>query len=134
MLKGIAALLGAVAIPVVIAYVGNAHNAALKEQELRAQYVEIAVSILTDAATEESGSVREWAIDVINSYSDIPMTEETQRYLLTKELPLSRGRFTQAGGLTLDLEEALRTRTDVQPDLYRRARGVLEELRRAEAN
>jgi hypothetical protein len=134
MLKAVAALLGAVLIPVVIAYVGNAHNAAIKEQELRAHYVEIAVSILMEEATEETGSVRQWAIDVINSYSEIPMTEETRRYLLSKELPIHPGRLAGAGGLTLDLEEALRARTDTDPELYRRARSVLNELRRIEGD
>lgn len=67
---------GAVAvvlIPVVLALLGTWTSTALKDREVRGQFVQLAVSILQQPPTPENRSVREWAIDVINKYSEVPL-------------------------------------------------------------
>lgn len=69
----LAGVVAAVLIPVVLALVGSWTSTALKDQEIRGQFVQLAVSILQQPPTPENRSVREWAIDVINRYSDVPL-------------------------------------------------------------
>jgi hypothetical protein len=50
-------------------------NTAIKGDELSLKYVELAVRILQDPPTPESENLRSWAIEVINSYSDVKLPE-----------------------------------------------------------
>jgi len=80
-LKAISSLLASVLIPLVILIGGNSFSQAIKEKEMKLRYVELAVQILQQEPSEDNKEVRNWAIKLINSHSEIPMSEET-----TKEL------------------------------------------------
>lgn len=69
----LAGAVAAVFIPLALALVGSWTSTALKDQEIRGQFVQLAVSILQEPPTPENRSVREWAINVINRYSDVPL-------------------------------------------------------------
>jgi N-acetylmuramoyl-L-alanine amidase len=87
-IKSIASIVAMIAIPVVIAYLGNIFNRSVKEREVQGKFVELAINILNQQPTSENTNIRQWATEVINKYSGVPLTKETQEDLINK-LPLS---------------------------------------------
>lgn len=69
------------------AKITNSVNEALKEREIQAKYVELAVSILRDRPTPESEPLRRWAISIVGNYTDTPIPVETKETLLKYRLP-----------------------------------------------
>lgn len=70
-----------IAIPVVLLLLGNNFSSVIKEKELKMQYVDLAVQILQQEPSEENKNIRNWAIEVINKYSNIPINSETRKEL-----------------------------------------------------
>jgi hypothetical protein len=62
-----------------------------KRVELNQKYIEIAVSILNVKPTPEATPLRDWAIDIIDKYSEIKLSKEAKKLL--KEKPLSRIKY-----------------------------------------
>ncbi|OPY67636.1 MAG: putative peptidoglycan binding domain protein [Syntrophorhabdus sp. PtaU1.Bin002] len=112
--KTVVTLISAVIIPLVVAFLGNNYTQALKEREVQAQFVKIAVDILQSQPSEHNRSVREWATQIINRYSGVPLGREAKRDLIEK-VPISATEFGQkfAGSLSSDdiskAQEDLRT-------------------------
>lgn len=52
--------LAALSVPIVVAYLGNAQNALIAETQLRRDYVQIAVAILTAPPTKENEDLKRW--------------------------------------------------------------------------
>ena len=75
--------------PLVIALVGNWYTAAIKEAENRVKYTELAISILKDSPEEDKNEVREWAVDVINQYSGVPMSDDVKKQMIGTRLVAS---------------------------------------------
>ena len=50
---------------VVIALFGTFINSTLKQQEIRVEYVQIAISILSEEPTNDLQPLRAWAVDVL---------------------------------------------------------------------
>ena len=82
--KSVATILSAVAIPVVLLVIGNVFTSALKEREVQGKFVEIAVAILKEPPQPETRPLRSWATDVINKYSGVPLSGQTQALLRDK--------------------------------------------------
>lgn len=59
-----------------------------KQVELNQKYIEIAVGILNGKPTPETIPLRDWAIDIIDKYSEIKLSKEAKKLL--KEKPLSK--------------------------------------------
>jgi len=78
-----------VLIPVVVALIGHSYTKALKEREIQLQFVKIAINILQSKPTEHTRNVREWATQVINLYSGVPLSKDAKRDLIEK-VPLSQ--------------------------------------------
>ena len=79
-LSTLSGVIAAVLVPLVIALVGNWYSAALKSREaalgeasFKRDWVQLGISILRDANTNDN--TRKWAIDIINSYSDVKMSK-----------------------------------------------------------
>ena len=70
----IAAVIAAIAVPIVIAVLGNKINLSLKDRDVKIKTVELAISILKDDPQKnpESPVLREWAMTVIDTYSGVP--------------------------------------------------------------
>jgi hypothetical protein len=86
-----------VCVPIVIGIYGNFINNSIKAKELQQQseqhnadlsqkYVEIAVGILNNRPLPETKPLRTWAIDTINKYSEIKLTEVQKKILIEKQL------------------------------------------------
>lgn len=80
--KTVITLLSAVIIPVLLAYLGSRFTNVQKERDIQAQFVKIAVDILQAPPTRENKNVREWATQIINQYSGVPLSSEARRDLI----------------------------------------------------
>ena len=106
--------LSAAALPVVIAIIGNSFSASTKEKEIRLKTVEIAVNVLSQDPKTNTAlpQLREWAINVVDSYSGIPLSALAREELLKNPLPskesakvielLSSGFEGRGGGVFLE--------------------------------
>lgn len=81
-LKALSGAIAAVVLPVVLLVVGNNFSAATKERELQGKFVELASQVLREAPREETKNLRQWATDVINRYSGVPMSAAAQKDLV----------------------------------------------------
>jgi hypothetical protein len=78
----------AVAVPVVLALIGYEFNSAMKDKDVRVKTVEIAISVLNqDPKKVDSPHLRNWAINVVDRYSGIPLKVEALQELKDKPLP-----------------------------------------------
>ena len=69
-------LAATILIPLAIALVGNWYTSAIKQKELSAKYVELAIKILNKEPSEGSEEIRQWAIKIINTYSEVKIPEQ----------------------------------------------------------
>jgi len=67
--------------------VGNSYSNALKEREIQIRYVELAPHP-GEGPTDKNINLREWAINVINSYSTVKLPKEAQSELLRERIDL----------------------------------------------
>lgn len=79
--NAISALVAALAIPIVLAVLGHSYSTALKEREIQSHFVELALAVLKEPPRPENQAVREWALDVVDRYSGVPLGEEASREL-----------------------------------------------------
>ncbi|KKW82397.1 hypothetical protein AAV96_00320 [Acinetobacter sp. AG1] len=85
-------VIGAVLIPVAIVYLSNQMASANKQRDSETKFVELATIILNKEPTPnqsaESKNLREWAVNVINKFSSVPMSQQTVDALIkTTSLP-----------------------------------------------
>ncbi len=68
-------------------------------REVGQGYVELAISILQEdpKAGPNVEGLREWAVDVVNTYSEVKLPDATQRALLIRPLPAIELRLGPAG-------------------------------------
>lgn len=94
--KVISTILSAIVIPVVLIWIGNSFTSSLKERELQGKFVELAVQILREEPSKQASGLREWATQVMNKYSGVPLSSETQKALIEKlPLPASMPRINE---------------------------------------
>jgi hypothetical protein len=82
----IGGLIAKILIPIVIAWVGWSYSSAIKEQEVGATYVKLSLDILEEFPSNRPQGLDEWAMDVIDRYSGVPLSAEARRALT--EVPL----------------------------------------------
>lgn len=94
--KTISSAVATVFIPVVLLVISNQFSAALKDRELEGKFVELSVSILREAPSEETRNLRDWATQVINKYSGVPLSSKTKEDLIerTPILPPQRKEYS----------------------------------------
>ena len=98
-LNAVSGLFAALALPIVLAMIGNRYTNALKEREIQGRFVELALSILKEPPKPESRGVRGWAIGVINQYSGVPLSQEAREDLKAGAIIASQSRvYLLAGG------------------------------------
>lgn len=79
-------LLAAVIIPLALALIGNWYSTAVKEKDTQIRYVELAIRILSQEPSKQTENIRNWAVQVINFYSDVKIGDETKEELLREKL------------------------------------------------
>lgn len=79
------------AVPLISAIIGGSVVALLNymgtNRQMDVKMVEIAVGILAKEPTYPIQPAREWAVDVINQFSQIPLSEPARAALLEHQLP-----------------------------------------------
>ena len=80
--------ISAIAIPVVLLYLGKVYERTEKDKELKRQYIELAVAVLKEQPTPDSHDLRTWAVRLIDKYSDVPFQHAGQA--LVSDWPLLR--------------------------------------------
>lgn len=84
-LESLSKILGAVALPVVLAVLGFWFNDSLKSRELNVKYVEIAVNVLSQPPSDETKSLRLWAINLINEHASVKIDDKLRDILINDE-------------------------------------------------
>ena len=82
---------------IVIASIGLIVDSTLKSREVNVKYVEMAVNILKTKPDSSPKNLRKWAIDVVNTYSKVPLSQEAQEELKTNSLPSGKVLETEDG-------------------------------------
>jgi hypothetical protein len=108
-----------VAIPVLVAFFGSLTNTAIKDKDVGARMVEIAVGILKEdpkKENKETPSLRQWAIDIIKEYSEVELSAEVEKELRKTSLPKEIILGTWKLGTATATETASRTATITTED------------------
>lgn len=87
---------------IVVAVLGGCFNSALKDREINAKMVEVAVGVLKATPEEASKPLRVWAIDVVNKCSRFPLPKEAEDVLKTNALPAVRYLSDEHGNVITD--------------------------------
>ena len=125
-LKSAATSLSLVAVPLVAAWIGAGFNTATKEAEIRLRTVEIAVGILeTNPDSEEDSALRDWAIDVVDQFSGVPIPASAREELQRERLPAAAARrdLPRAEGTEFETEFELDVGESYE---FARANGLIE--------
>ncbi|MCZ8408148.1 hypothetical protein O9649_10145 [Achromobacter dolens] len=72
--KDVTHMLAALAIPVVLGWIGWEIQSAIKDRELKRDYVQIATGIL--AAKDSDRALRTWAVAVLGAHSPVALSAE----------------------------------------------------------
>lgn len=91
-LEVLSKVVAAIFIPLAVAYLGNQVATANKQRDSETKFVELATAILNKEPgthqTPESKNLRKWAVDVINRFSGVSMSDATAEALIqTTALP-----------------------------------------------
>lgn len=68
-LQILSGLIASVLVPLVVALVGQSINKSIQENEIRIQYMKLALDILQEPPRSETENLRNWAIETLNYYS-----------------------------------------------------------------
>lgn len=101
--------LSLIAVPVVITLLGARFDSATTEATRRQKTVELAIEILSSQPMEDEGlGLRTWAVDVVDQYSGVPLSEEARRDLIDSVLPISKfDRMDQDLDISRMVQEAI---------------------------
>lgn len=82
-------LAATILIPLVIALVANWYTSAIKERELSAKYITLAIGILREEPKKGSEEIRKWAIDIVNMYSKVKISKTLKEKLLIEPINIT---------------------------------------------
>jgi hypothetical protein len=89
-LKVLSVVFSSLAVPIVLAILGNIWTKSQKQDEIGVRYVELATGILRAPPSEQTKTLRLWAISVVDHYSQVPLPasakEELQRQQLEEQM------------------------------------------------
>lgn len=95
--KSLATIFAAIAVPVVIAVVGGEYNKSVKESENRIRYVELAVAQLRAPPAPETPALRDWAVDLLDSQTPIKLSQAAKAQLKSNALQVIQLSATAPG-------------------------------------
>lgn len=79
-------IIASLAVPIIVAIVGNSYSNAQKQRDIGARYVEIAAEILRSEPAKESKALRSWAISVVDYFAPIKFSAEATDELETIQI------------------------------------------------
>jgi hypothetical protein len=75
-LRDIAVIVGAIGTPVVVAIIGFTVQRSIAKSGLQKDYVQLALQILRDDPPKSSKELRLWAVDVLDNFSPVAISEQ----------------------------------------------------------
>lgn len=110
-LEVISKALGAIFIPLAVAYLANQVAVSNKQRDSETKFVELATAILNREPKEprsnqaaENTDLRKWAVDVINLYSGVRMSAKTEKALIQNTASFPRVAVAASVAAAQDLE------------------------------
>jgi hypothetical protein len=76
-LRDIAVIVGAIGTPVVVAIIGRS----VAKSGLQKDYVQLALQILRDDPSKSSKELRQWAVDILEKFSPVGISESLKTSL-----------------------------------------------------
>jgi hypothetical protein len=73
---------GKLLMPLALAYAGHQGATAIKEREINANYVSLAIGILQGPPSDERYDLRDWAASIISRFSGEPLSEVAKQALI----------------------------------------------------
>jgi hypothetical protein len=80
-LKSFKDFIVSIALPTAITFIGIYTNTTIAERDRSVKYIEFASNILN---TEKNPDIRDWAVDVINYYSEVKMSGKVKQAISAK--------------------------------------------------
>lgn len=93
-------LLASLLIPIVIGILGQTVNKSIQDNQLGLQYVDLALEILKEEPTIETSNLRKWAIQTVDYYAEVKLSDKVQNEL--QEIQLG----TQSTSILLSVVKA----------------------------
>lgn len=84
--KTISTIVATVVIPLTIAFSSNWFAQVQKDKELQMKYISLSIQILSSPPSQSDSAVRQWAINIINKYSEVKMGEKAEVELQLQQL------------------------------------------------
>ena len=72
----IATIFAAIAVPIVVAFAGWQIQRTISADSIKKDYVQMAVTILSQPNTDQNQQLRAWAVKVLNKNAPVPMSAE----------------------------------------------------------
>lgn len=85
-----AQIIGFILIPFVIGIWGYFINDNIKEKEIRLQYLDMALNILSQEPSKDADGMRLWAIDVVEEFAIIQFSDEALKELKRSAFPFRK--------------------------------------------
>lgn len=86
--KNVSIAISSIVIPIFVMLVGNQYTNSISEREVHGKFVELGVRILEEEPSDHTQNLRNWAIQILNKHSGIPIDEATRKELLDSTLAL----------------------------------------------
>lgn len=87
--QAISSIISAIAIPLVIAFVGWWVQSSMKSEDISKDYVQMAVGILKDQERQKDDDLRKWAVAVLDKNSPVQFSGELRERLESGEAQIS---------------------------------------------
>jgi hypothetical protein len=84
--QAISSIVSAIAIPLAIAVVGWWVQASLKSEDIKKDYVQMALGILQSDEQQENQDLRKWAVTVLDENAPVPFPSDLKEKLGTGEI------------------------------------------------
>ncbi|UIK12512.1 hypothetical protein LZK80_09830 [Rhizobium leguminosarum] len=85
-IKSVATIFSLLAVPIIVAVLGASVQRAVNSAETRVKTLELAVSIVKERPDLGQPGLRTWAIDVIEKYSDVPLSALAKEEMKSKAI------------------------------------------------
>lgn len=92
--KDWAHIVATIAVPILVAYFGYQIQSAVKDREIRRDYVQIATGILS--SKDSKLALRTWAVEVLSAHSPIALSADLKRALESGEFDLALAQLQNA--------------------------------------
>lgn len=92
--QAITTIVSAIAVPIIVAIVGWRIQVGVSTDNVRKDYVQMAVGILSNPRSDADQALRQWAIAVLDKNSPVPFTDEVRTELENGTLIIRPKLFT----------------------------------------